>query len=233
METPIIIQVAALHPKARIESIDEIASTFVFSMLDEAEQSVGLDNLPGAYSGEVSGAALTQVIELDYPPLPPVEPPTPKLVVELNGRYPKARIDNVDQESKIFSFAYLNAEGRQVDSGGSIGKYLEEYSEEALIEAIDNPLTEPMPVPAEVGAGQIRAAMIASGIAANVDALDALITTALNAAISDSLQRAVALALWQYAGSFKRDNAFVEAARQALGKSHTEINELFRLANTF
>lgn len=88
------------------------------------------------------------------------------------------------------------------------------------------------PVPQEVGSGQIRAAMIVAGIAANDDALDGLIEGAL-ANIPDATQRAIATTLWRNASSFKRDNAFIESARAALGKTSSEIDDLFRLASTF
>jgi hypothetical protein len=104
---------------------------------------------------------------------------------------------------------------------------------EALAAHLANPQPPAVAVPAEVGAGQIRAAMIAIGIAADVDALDALIATSLEQNIANATERAVALALWRHAGAFKRDNAFVLTAATALGKTSAEIDDLFRLAATF
>jgi hypothetical protein len=88
-------------------------------------------------------------------------------------------------------------------------------------------------VPAEVGAGQIRAAMIASGIAADVDALDAQIVAALAANVPDATQRAVALALWRHATAFRRDHATIALVSAALGKTSAEIDALFILAASF
>jgi hypothetical protein len=125
--------------------------------------------------------------------------------------------------------SYEDAQGRTYYSGAA------EPSQADAAAAVATPAVAPVvaPVPAEVGAGQIRAAMIATGIAADVEALDALITTALETSVPDATQRAVALALWRHASAFKRDNAFVEAARLALNKTPAEIDALFRLAATF
>lgn len=99
--------------------------------------------------------------------------------------------------------------------------------------ALAHPAAPEPPVPGIVGSGQIRAAMIASGIAADDAALDALIEGALAGAIADPTERAIALTLWRNASDFKRDNAFIAAAQAALGKTSAEIDDLFRIAVTF
>lgn len=87
--------------------------------------------------------------------------------------------------------------------------------------------------PDEVGSGQIRAALIALDVAADDDALDSLITTAITNAVADAKQRAIALTLWRNAATFKRDNAFVVAVQAALGKTDADMDNIFRLAATF
>jgi hypothetical protein len=110
----------------------------------------------------------------------------------------------------------------------------EAWPTDAVLAAqILNPPAPAPTVPAEVGSGQIRAAMIASGIAADNAALDTLITTALTNAIADPTQRAIALALWGHATTFKRANAWVATAQTALGKTDAEIDTLFILAASF
>lgn len=103
----------------------------------------------------------------------------------------------------------------------------------ALAAHIANPPAPAVAIPAEIGSGQIRAAMIAIGIAADVDALDTLISTALAENIADATERAVALALWRHATTFKRNNAFILTAAAALGKTPAEIDEVFVLGATF
>lgn len=87
-------------------------------------------------------------------------------------------------------------------------------------------------VPASVGSGQIRAALIASGVAADDDALSTAIETIL-ANIPDATQRAIAVTLWRNASEFRRDHPFINIVQGALNKTHAEIDDLFRLAATF
>lgn len=87
------------------------------------------------------------------------------------------------------------------------------------------------PAPKKVGSGQIRAAMILSGIAADDDALSTLIEGIL-ANIPDESEQAVAVTLWRNASEFKRDHKFIAAVQAALGKTDADIDQLFRLAAT-
>lgn len=102
--------------------------------------------------------------------------------------------------------------------------------------AVANPQNPPSPVapvPTVVGSGQIRAALIACGVAADDDALNALVEAALAGAIADTTQRAIALTLWRNASEFVRGNAFIATAKGALGLSDEQVDDLFRLAATF
>lgn len=88
-------------------------------------------------------------------------------------------------------------------------------------------------VPTKVGSGQIRAALIASGLAADDAALDTLVEGALTNALADATRRAIALTLWRNASEFHRAHAFIATAQAALGQSPDQIDDLFRLAATF
>lgn len=103
----------------------------------------------------------------------------------------------------------------------------------AAVATPQNPPAPVAPVPSVVGSGQIRAALIASGIAADDDALNGLVEGALTAAIADATERAIALTLWRNASEFVRDNAFIATAQAALGLSDAQVDDLFRLAATF
>lgn len=94
------------------------------------------------------------------------------------------------------------------------------------------PPPPPAPVPQSVGSGQIRAAMIVSGYAANDDALSTTIETILSG-IPDVAQRAVAITLWRNASEFRRNHPFLGAVKAALSKTDEDIDNLFRLAATF
>jgi hypothetical protein len=146
--------------------------------------------------------------------------------------YPKAQIDSFD--SGVLSFSWLDESEVRVDGGGSTVWVSEEEPILAdFISAISSQASPPGDTPQEVGAGQIRAAMIASGIAQTDEELDGLIEAALNSVITDQTQRSIAIALWRYAGGFKRHNAFILAAQVALQKTDSEIDDLFRLAAQF
>ena len=94
------------------------------------------------------------------------------------------------------------------------------------------PPPPPLPVPKSVGSGQIRAAMILSGFAANDDALSATMESILDA-IPNTTQRAVAITLWRNASDFRRNHSFIDIVKAALGKTDEDIDDLFRLADTF
>lgn len=98
------------------------------------------------------------------------------------------------------------------------------------------PTVEPHPF--EVGAGQIRAALIALGWVeiTNLTNPDADLDTwalGLISNIPDQSQRLIATVLWHNAGGFKFDNEFIVFAAGVLGKTEEERKQLFRIAATF
>jgi hypothetical protein len=75
-------------------------------------------------------------------------------IIQLSGvPHPQARIDSVDAANGVCSFAWLDADGRQVDSGGSIARFepaepdedgaYPELDDATLAAAIENPPAEP------------------------------------------------------------------------------------------
>lgn len=95
------------------------------------------------------------------------------------------------------------------------------------------PPTPTPPVPRKVGAGQIRAAMIASGIAATVDELDTTIEAGIDALPITAKEKEIARALWRSSTQFIRDYPTILAVQSALGKTDADVDDLFRLASTF
>lgn len=93
----------------------------------------------------------------------PITPSTPPRIVSLTGAaYPSARIDSVDAANGLAVFAYLDANGAQIDSGGSIARFTPlaalppaqdskpgdaptypEVPDATLADAIANPAPEP------------------------------------------------------------------------------------------
>lgn len=96
------------------------------------------------------------------------------------------------------------------------------------------PYVEPEPeIPYSVGPFQIRAALLALGYADSEVNLDTLIENAIDVAVTDPTQNIFAKLAWKRASEFRRDSAFIEVARLALGKSPEDIDLLFTTAATF
>ena len=99
---------------------------------------------------------------------------------------------------------------------------------------VSNPApTAVVPVPVSVGPFQIRAGLIAAGVAATSAALDTVIYGAIDTAIVDAGQNALARLAWDKASEFRRDAPFLEVVRVVLGKTHAEVDDIFRNGNTF
>lgn len=92
-------------------------------------------------------------------------------IISLTGTvHPQARIDSVSPESGTVVFAWLDADGNAVDSGGSVARFTPlaplpaeegspvsypEVSDEVLADAIANPPLVPAPVPSVVSRRQL------------------------------------------------------------------------------
>lgn len=93
-------------------------------------------------------------------------------------------------------------------------------------------------VPPEVGAYQIREAMIRHGFFVpetpqpDYKLLDAWIEGLMDMAITNAAQNAAAKRAWRTATAVKRGNEFLPVVAWAAGKTEAEVDELFRLAVT-
>jgi len=84
--------------------------------------------------------------------------------------------------------------------------------------------------PAEVGAGQIRVAMLNMDLADDEAGLDQLIYTIIDAALTGK-DRAKARILWNRATVFRRNHPFVGLVQAALGKDDAWMDALYFAAD--
>lgn len=143
-----------------------------------------------------------------------------------NLPFPKARIDQVDAVGGLCVFSFLDANDKQVDSGGSVARFTpptppDEVTEGMLLAAITAALAPtPVPVPAEVSPWQMRRALNAANLRATVEA-------AVAAADQDTRDG------WEYATTIKRDNAMITAMAAGLDFSTQQVDDLFILAASY
>ena len=159
--------------------------------------------MPEEASPSVFAPYLIAIGDLSYTVLPPEEP-TAHRVVEPNGQTIAVPCED--------STATLTAE--------------------ALAAHLANPPVAPVAVPSEVGSGQLRAAMVRLGWAANDDVINATIEAAIEAAIPAGTTREEARTLWRNASAFKRDHAFLGLVAVAMSKTADDVDALFITAAT-
>lgn len=84
----------------------------------------------------------------------------PRTLPLTSASHPKAEVQSVDPANGILTFAWLDADGNRVDSGGSVARFApqvgavqpdgsvtyDEVADSVLIAAIENPAPEPAPV---------------------------------------------------------------------------------------
>lgn len=92
-------------------------------------------------------------------------------------------------------------------------------------QTLSEPLASPTPVPSEVSNAQAREALIRSGI--SIASVDAAL-----AAISDPVEREVAVTQWEYRSSIRRDAGLVVSMAGAMNLTPAQVDDLFRLAAT-
>lgn len=160
------------------------------------------------------------------------ENPTPPRVLTLTGApYPKAAVQSIDAENGVCVFAWLDAEGAQVDSGGSVARFIVSWepgespdervyiapTDAELADTIANPPEEVAPIPASAARRQlflwlnsigITRAMLRAQLAGNEEALIEL----------DEAQE------------FRREHPLVAQLGQSLGLSSAQIDDAFRAA---
>jgi hypothetical protein len=87
------------------------------------------------------------------------------------------------------------------------------------------PAPSPEPVPSEVSNAQAREALIRSGI--SISSVDAAL-----AAITDPVEREVAVTQWEYRSTIRRDAELVVSMAGAMNLTPAQVDDLFRLAAT-
>lgn len=98
-----------------------------------------------------------------------ITPPAPRILILAGAPHPQALVQSVDAATGVCVFAWLNSEGAQVDSGGSVARFIVSWepgelpderiyiepTDAELAEAIANPPAEVAPVPASVTRRQL------------------------------------------------------------------------------
>lgn len=168
----------------------------------------------------------------------PITPSTPPRIVSLTGAaYPSARIDSVDAANGIATFAYLDANGAQVDSGGSLARFAPlaplppapdskpgdaptypEVPDSTLADAIANPAPEPVAVPESVTRRQLKEQLIRMD---RIHEVEAAVS-----AIPGTPGR-IARNWWAEATQFERAHPLVSQLGASLGLTEAEIDAAF------
>jgi hypothetical protein len=87
--------------------------------------------------------------------------------------------------------------------------------------------------PHEVGAGQIRVAMIELGFAKDGDALDTYVFGVIDSLPILPKQKAQARVLWKHAAVFRRDNEFIQLFQIATNRTDADMDAIYFLADTY
>lgn len=152
-----------------------------------------------------------------------------RIVTLTSAPHPRARIDSVDAANGVCLFAWLDAEGRQVDSGGSIARFspvpvpatepqeFEEPSDATIANAIANPPAEILPVPESVTRRQLLLVLNSLGVTRAM----------IHAQIGNN---EAALIEFDEAMDFRRDHPLVAQIGAALGFTAAQIDDAFRSA---
>ncbi len=161
-------------------------------------------------------------------------------IVSLSGApFPKARIDRVDAGTGVCVFAFLDAEDRPVDSGGSIARFTPadplpedpeqpgvvlypEIVDATLASAIANPPAEALPVPQSISRAEFVIAL------RRVLGMTEADVFALISQLSAGDTQETARDLWEHAREFHRGNSFLAALATLNGNTEAEIDEVFR-----
>lgn len=158
---------------------------------------------------------------------------TPRILILADAPHPKALVQSIDAATGLCLFAWLDANGAQVDSGGSVARFTvswepgEQPGERVYIEptdaelatAIANPPAEVAPVPASVTRRQLFLWLNGQGIT--------------RAMLRDQLAgNEAALIELEEATEFQRAHPLVAQLGTALTLNSAEIDAAFREAAT-
>ncbi len=158
--------------------------------------------------------------------------PTPPRVLTLTGApHPQALVQSVDAAAGVCVFAWLNAEGERVDSGGSVARFIVSWepgelpdervyiepTDAELADAIANPPVEVPPVPEVIRSAALRYVLNAQGL-----------RSAVEAAVYASDQNAQDA--WKFETNIRRDHPLVTGLSGALGLTSAQVDDIFRAA---
>lgn len=158
---------------------------------------------------------------------------TPRILILAGAPHPKALVQSVEAATGLLLFAWLNAEGERVDSGGSVAGFTPQWTfvegvtesvpveptDEILAAAIANPPAEVVPVPASVTRRQLF--LWLNGLS--------LTRAALRTQLAGNEAALIEL---EEATEFQRAHPLVAQLGQTLGLSSAQIDDAFRNAAT-
>jgi len=155
----------------------------------------------------------------------------PRILTLTGTPHPKALVQSLDHAAGTLVFAWLDADGKEVDSGGSIARFTppaplpqeEDYTgpvqypevdDAVLAAAIENPPAPVVPVPASVTRRQLLLVLNANGVT----------RAAVRAMLAGN---EAALIEFDEASEFRRDHPLVGQLGTALSMSAGQIDAMF------
>ncbi len=161
---------------------------------------------------------------------------SPRILTLTGTPHPKALVQSIDAAAGVLVFAWLDADGKQVDAGGSVARFTppapvaqeEDYvgpvqypevDDAVLAAAIENPPAPVIPVPASVTRRQLLLVLNTNGVT----------RAAVRAMLAGN---EAALIEFDEASEFRRDHPLVGQLGTALGMSAGQIDSMFVNAAT-
>lgn len=171
-------------------------------------------------------------------------PTLPRVIALTGAPHPQALIQRADAATGVCIFAWLDANGAQVDSGGSVARFTPlaplppaedaepdaapvypEVSDEILADAIANPPPDVVPVPASVTRRQLLVALFTATGVKDSDILASL------GAIPDPAARYIATVEFTQASEFQRGHPLVAQLASQLSLTSPQVDDIFRAAS--
>lgn len=168
---------------------------------------------------------------------------SPRIVALTGAPHPQALIQSVSAREGVVLFAWLDAAGKPVDSGGSVARFTPlaplppapdaaenaapiypDVPDATLAAAIANPPALVVPVPESVTRRQLLVALFMATGVKDTDILTSL------AAIADPAARYVATVEFREAGEFRRAHPLIAQLAGQLSLSAEQVDEIFRAA---
>lgn len=161
-------------------------------------------------------------------------------IITLSGApHPLAAVQSLDPASGTLVFAWLDAEQKCVDSGGSVARFTPplplqpedfvapavypEIPDKVLAAAIAASLVDPAPAVPEVISRAEFVISLRRVLGLTEGGIYAIISM-----LPEGEQRETARDLWENAREFRRDNSFLAALAQLNGNTPAQLDEVFR-----